>query len=367
VAYAGEAPILAGISVTCTDGAPTMLPVTWSGDTVTQLPLPAGWTEGTALAIATSAADVYVGGATSLDGVPIPTIWKNGVLGLADPILFLPLGYDAGVITSIAVSDLYAIAGAVLHRLATATETEALVGVIYVIDLDFKSGEARELQDWAPAPAASFGGTLAVSLDVDTVVSVGTVLDAQGQELPLYWDDLSAFPIQGSTFAETPSGAATGVVSLDLTPYTSGYVRDAQDRPTPALWGGAGFRQDLSTADPVLVVGAGEAVALDHPWAYVAGETVRQQMTRSLTAAMIPAVWSNGERQDLQGLVAPGDGPLVTQPFFGWWRRPGTPATSDPDWPYPGAFAAIGKAVPITTTGSAVVRAIAVLPPPPAP
>jgi hypothetical protein len=85
----------------------------------------------------------------------------------------------------------------------------------------------------------------------------------------------------------------------------------------------------------------------------------------------VPAVGTNGERQDLQPLVAPGTAPVTALPlpFFGWWRVPSTdplaPPAVNPDWPFPGGSAAVFGPAPITASGSGVVRAMAAVLPPP--
>jgi hypothetical protein len=152
---------------------------------------------------------------------------------------------------------------------------------------------------------------------------------------------------------------------VDVASYTSGYFLPtaASGPPQPAIWVGA-VLEFLSTADPSIPAGAGEAVATYTNLAYVAGETRGADLVNRGRNLSVPALWTNGARSDLGTLAAPSVSPVLPGPLFGWWRLPGTPDGSPPDWPYPGGTGAVwDSSGPISAAGSGVARAVVAVPP----
>ncbi len=377
-------PVAVGISVTCSEGSPPtplrMLPVTWTDTTATALPLrlttvPAE-TQGTALAVSVlSTTDdqgkptsvVYVGGATG-DLSPIPAIWKDGVLTSLVKADLLPDYFDSGVITAIASHEKFVVASGLAHTRSGGTP--AFVAMIWVFDPSLNFVDRTELFTFGSA-----GPAVAMFLDADqNVWSTTSASSDANLGIPAYWENVTPGTLGGSDYTTGPFGVPTDISVVGITPYATGYSttrgRGTLPLPSPVIWAG-GIRAALSTADAGLGIGAGEAIGVINSWALVAGETVGKDPTSTLGFLSVPAVWTNGARQDLQPLVPPGTGPatVVSLPLFGWWRvPPADPATpANPDWPYPGGSAAVVDAVSIRAAGSAVVRAIAADLPPPSP
>ncbi|MEI6224645.1 MAG: hypothetical protein WCS72_07820 [Deltaproteobacteria bacterium] len=378
-------PVPVGISVMCSEDSPPrperMLPVFWTGTTPTQLPLrlttvPAE-TQGTALAVSVftwktssgeTKTDVYVAGATGILS-PIPAVWKNGVLTNLVEADLLPTGYDAGLITAIASTDLFVVASGLVHF--KGGRPSELSAMIWVFDPDLEFVDTTELFGFL----GGVGPALAMFLDTDqTVWSTAAISLGSDPGVPVYWKNEAFNTLGGSDLLAGPFGVPTDISVVGVTPYATGYAISPQlrmvPRPSPVIWAGD-IRADLSTADPGIGVGAGEAIGIINSWALVAGETVGADPTSASRFLSVPAVWNNGARQDLQPLVAPGTGPatVVSLPLFGWWRVPPTvplpEPPPDPDWPYPGGSSAVFGSVPITAAGSGVARAIAAdLPPP---
>ena len=378
-------PVPVGISVMCSEDSPPrperMLPVVWTGTTPAQLPLrlttvPAE-TQGTALAVSLftfkdsagkTTTDVYVAGATGILS-PIPAVWKNGVLTRLVKADLLPPGFDAGLITAIASTDLFVVASGLVH--VTGGGPSNLSAMIWVFDPDL------EFVDTTPlfSLLGDVGPALAMFLDTDqTVWSTAAISLGSDPSVPAYWKNEALDTLGGSDFSTGPFGVPTDISVVGVTPYATGYATSPRlrmvPRPSPVIWAGD-IRADLSTADSGLGIGAGEAIGLINSWALVAGETVGTDPTSASRYLSVPAVWTSGARQDLQPLVAPGTGPatVVSMPFFGWWRVPATDPLAlpppDPDWPFPGGSAAVFGSVPITAAGSGVARAMAAdLPPP---
>jgi len=370
-----------GISVTCATADDTrMRPVIWKGSTATELPVRAAGEQGTALAVSvleTTDADgiprtiVYVAGATG-GSYPVPAIWVDGVLTKVAPRDFLDQGfYEAGVVTSIWSTDRFVVASGIVYKVSLGEPI--FRAVAWILDLDLLAVDVQPLFPPAALVDASAGPAVAMFLVEDHVWSVSALREGTSPGIPVYWEDTDVFPLGGSDFTAVRSGVPTGVSVVgtfpDATPYVTGYAispgRSLLPRPGPYIWAGA-IGEPLSTADSTLLLGAGEAIGVYRGWAFVAGETVGKDPANSAGFLSVPALWTNGERQDLLPLVAPGTGPatVVTLPFLGWWRLPNTPTTTLPDWPYPGGFSAVRGAVPVTAAGSAVVRALAANLPP---
>jgi hypothetical protein len=356
-------PALAGISVSCTAGQPTMLPAVWSGGAVQALPLPATTTQGSALAVAEQDGNLFVGGAVGVTS-PFPMVWKNAKAALVDASTVLPPGHDSGMVTSIAAGENFVAAGGVAHR--TGSSPPAFSGVLWILDVDFTSVVALLLPPPAGVTGADFGPSVSISIVGNSTVLATTALSTgPGLDKPVVWSDgTSALPLLGLDFTVGPYGAPTGLRMVGGTPYVSGLVRSPASGglPAPVLWAGT-VQQVLSTLDPAAGLGAGEAIAVLYEHAYVAGETYATDPTGGGRLLSVPAWWDNGNRHDLGGLVLPGGGPVLARPLFGWWRLPGTPASAEPDWPYPGGFGAIeAGARDVAAAGSGVARAIAAVP-----
>lgn len=360
-------PVVAGIVALCSSvSGARMIPVVWStdggGSVVAQpLQLPDRSPQGTALAVAERDGNVYVGGAVGVSS-PFPMVWKNGLAALVDPGTVLPPGHDSGLVTSIVPSDNYVLAGGIAH--VTGSSPPAYSSVVWILDPDFTA----VLPELIPLPpevtAASFGPSVMIQLEGTTVISTTALSTGPGLEKPVVWADTTAVPLADLDFGAAPHGVPTGLWLVAGTPYVSGFVRSPAPGalPQPVLWGLTNVMQ-LSTVDPSLGLGAGEAIAVLYEHAYVAGETYRKGSTAGGPIVSVAAWWDNGSRHDLAGLVPAGPGPAVAQPLFGWWRLPGTPSTAAPDWPYPGGFAEIqASAAPLSAAGSGVAKAIVVTP-----
>jgi hypothetical protein len=363
---ADKQPILAGISATCSGAEQaTMRPALWrrssSGAYAIQpLGLPDRSIQGTALAVVQQGDNVFVGGAVGVES-PFPMVWKNRVPTLAISGTVLPAGYDSGIVTAIGAGENFVFAGGIVHL--TGSSPPSYSAVVWILDPDFTTVIPELLPLPTGVAGASFGPSVAVEILLTSVLSAVSLSTGPGLDKPLVYTDSSPDAPAGLDFTTAPFGVPTGLRSVGLTPYLSGFIRrSGSGGPSPVLWGGSSLL-DLPTADPSLDLGAGEAIAILYEHAYVAGETYAAQAADPTRLLSIPAWWDNGTRHDLAGLVAPGSGPALTRPLFGWWRLPGTPMTAPPDWPYAGGFAEIGAAAArVSAAGSGVARAIAVLP-----
>jgi hypothetical protein len=352
------APTMAGISVVCTSGTPTMLPAVWTGDAVQALPLPAGTTQGTALAVTAQGGNVFVGGAVG-GSWPFPMVWKNGNVAVVNPSTVLPPGHDSGFVTSIEAGENFIAAGGVVH--VTGSVPPAYSGVVWILDTDFTSVIAHLIPLPSGVTSASFGPSVSIRILGTILLSTTSLSAGPGLDKPVVWSDDTPLALVNLDFTTGPYGVSTGLWMVAGTPYVSGFVRKSGPAglPVPALWA-LTTQQTLSTADPSLGLGAAEALAILYEHAYVAGETYKADPTGQARLLSVPAWWDNGNRHDLGGLVPPGGGPVLSQPLFGWWRVPGTPATAAPDWPYPGGFAEIDAAPQgVAAAGSGVAKVIA--------
>ncbi len=367
IVYQGK-PIATGISVTCAGGVPSMIPVHWTGGTVSALELPPGTTQGTGLAVAAvdrkekiAIPDLFVGGATGTT-FPVPTLWKNGVAVLSDPNVVLPPGHDSGAVTALAATDKFLVAGVIAHVIGSSPP--AYSGLVYVIDLDFTAATG----DYLPLPAgyaeASFVGGVSLVLEGTEVFSAAAISMAGGPGKPVVWTNDIPVPFLGLDFGVAPWAVPTGLSMVGVVPYTSGYVlpTTASGPAQPAIWA-ADILALLSTADPSSPAGAGEAVATYKGVAYVAGESCGADPINLGRRLSVPALWTNGTRSDLGTLAAPSLSPPILEPLFGWWRLPGTPAGSPPDWPFPGGIGPVWGSGTFSPAGSGVVRAIVTVPP----
>jgi hypothetical protein len=343
-----------------------MRPAVWtrsaSGGFVIQgLGLPDRSTQGSALALAEQGGNVFVGGAVGVES-PFPMVWKNGQPSLAISGTALPAGHDSGIVTAVRAGENFVFAGGVVHK--TGSSPPAYSAVIWILDLDFTAVVPELLPLPAGVASASFGPSVSVEILLTTVVSATSLSTGPGLDKPLVYTDTSPNAPAGLDFTTAPFGVPTGLWSVGGTPYLSGFIRPAGSggRPSPVLWGGTGVL-NLPTADPSLGLGAGEAIAILYEHAYVAGETYATEASDPARLLSVPAWWDNGNRHDLAGLVAPGSGPTLSRPLFGWWRLPGTPMTAPPDWPYVGGFAWIDAGpAHVSAAGSGVAKAIAVTP-----
>ena len=368
VGEAGE-PLAVWISVACTGGVPSMLPVAWPGRAVQALALPAGATQGTALAVASQPAttrtaipDRFVGGATGTTS-PLPTFWKNGAVVASDPADLLPLDHDGGMVTSILVTDKYLLAAGVVHR--TGSSPPAYSGIVWLFDLDFTASTWDLLPAPGAAPGASVGAWVSMVMDdASNIWSSAAIAEGGSVAKPVVWTNEVPDPSFGTDFGQAPWASPTGLALVGIVPYSSGWVRtgSATGSPEPAIWAGS-ILSVLPSADPSNPTGAGEGVALYFEGAYVAGESLAPDPVDRARKLSVPALWTNGERTDLGTLAAPGAGPAISGPLFGWWRLPGTPATSAPDWPFPGGTGEVLGTQPVSAAGSGVARVVVALPP----
>ncbi len=368
VAEPGQ-PLAVGISVTCTGGVPAMLPVAWPGGAVQALPLPVGATQGTALAVVSQPAttriaipDRFVGGATGTTS-PLPTFWKNGAVVASDPADLLPSDHDAGVVTSITATDQFVLAAGVVHR--TGSSPPAYSGIIWLFDLGFTASTWELLPPPDGAGDASFGAWVSMVLDESSDIwSAAAVAEGDALAKPVVWTNDLAVPSFGIDFTTAPWASPTGLALVDIVPYSSGWVRtgSASGPPQPGIWAGS-ILSVLPSADPSNPVGAGEGIAIHLESAFVVGESLAPDPGDPTRRLSLPALWTNGERRDLGTLAAPGTGPATSGPIFGWWRLPGTPASSPPDWPFPGGTGEVLGSRPISAAGSGVARAVVAVPP----
>lgn len=356
-ANADGVPLFAGISASCSAGVTTMRPVVWRGGEVLALPLPAPFTQGSALAVAWSLGSAYVAGATG-DAYPMPSIWKDGVLRTTNPGALLPAWSDSGVITSLTVTSKYAIAAGVIHVTAgPGTTAPVFQGVLWVLDPDFTSLQAGLLEPPASMQPGTFGGMVTTTFDGLQIYSAAAV-SLDGQEKPVLWVDDVPFAAFGESFTTGPWAVPTGIALVDATPYVSGFVRSSGPgtTPVPGLW-----TPDASQALPTAGgAGSGEGVVIHTMWAFVTGESLGPDPSDPSRAVCLPALWTNGDRLDLPGLAAPGGGPAVPTPLPGWWKVPGTSPAQD--WPWPGGFGEVLRQAPVSAAGSAVARAIVTIP-----
>jgi len=357
----GGKPMMVGISVLCSGDEPTMLPVTWNDTTLQALPLPAGATQGVALAVTMQGDNVLVGGATGTLS-PVPAVWANGRLGAITGEQFLPPGADSGIVTSLLATERFAAAGGIVHM--AGTSPPLFVAVIWVYDIEAVALSGTFLVAPAGLDTGSATGTISMVLDEDTIWSTGAFAEQPGMEKPALWvDDVGSAP-WGDSFASEPYGVAAGIAFSGFYPYVTGFARPggAGSPPQPVVWTVADAMV-LPTIEGEAGIGAGEAIAIQGGWAYTSGESLVGGATRVL-AASVPALWTNDERLDLEPLSARTLGPTIQAPLWGWWRVPGTDATSAPDWPYPGVFAEILASRLVGEAGSAVARTMGLVPAP---
>ncbi len=361
-------PVAAGIAVACAGTTPVMTPVSWYAGQVTALALPAGATQGTALAVVaqpgtnrSAIPDQLVGGATGTV-FPVPTVWKNGAVVASDPALLLPGGYDAGMVTSLVASDKFLVAGGVVHR--AGSSPPAFAGVVWVFDLDFTASAGNFLPAPSGAPGGGFAGQVTVALVGTTVWSAGGVSSGSAPAKPVIWLDDVPNPEFGSDWTVGPWGAPTAFALLGEVPYATGWVRTASPTaaPQPGIWVGDVLNV-LPGAGAAIPRGAGEGVALYKEHAYVAGESLAPDPADRARVVSAPSLWTDGVRGDLQPLSPPGAGPAIVGPLLGWWRLPGTPDADPPDWPWPGASGEVLLGQPVSAAGSGVARAVVAIPP----
>jgi len=361
MAIANGRPWMAGISVLCAGNEPSMQPVAWNDTSLQALPLPAGATQGTALAVTMQGENVLVGGATGTLS-PVPAVWANGRLGNLTGDQFLPPGADSGIVTSLLATERFAVAGGIVHM--AGSSPPLFLAVIWVYDIEALALSGTYLDAPPGLDAGSANGNLSMVLDADTVWSAGAFAEQAGLEKPAIWIDDVGSATWGDDFASGPYGVATGIAFSGFYPYVTGFIRTggAGSPPQPAVWT-VSDSMTLPTIEGASGIGAGEAIAIQGGWAFTGGESLVGGATRVL-AASVPALWTNAERLDLEPLSARGPGPTIQAPLWGWWRLPGTDATSAPDWPYPGAFAEVLASRLVGEAGSAVARTIGLVPAP---
>ncbi len=263
--------------------------------------------------------------------------------------------------TSIGAGENFVAAGGVAH--VTGSSPPAYSAVVWILDPDFTTVIPIPLDLPEGVTSADFGASVPIVVTAESLVfAAASIATGPGLDKPVVWMDNAMVEPLGLDFTVGPYGVPTGFRELVGTPYLSGFLRSSGGLPAPAVWA-ATSQQALSTVDPSLGLGAGEAIALLYEHAYVAGETYRGGATPGAPMVSVAAWWDNGSRHDLQGIVAAGAGPVLSQPLFGWWRLPGTPLTDPPNWPYPGGFAEIDAApARVAAAGSAVAKAILVFP-----
>ena len=366
VAEAGT-PLAVGISVACAGESPVMRPVLWVDGQLRALDLPAGRTQGTALAVVSQPAqtkiaipDRFVGGATGT-AWPLPTLWKNGAVVASDPLDLLPPDHDAGMVTSITATDQYVLAAGVAHR--TGSSPPAYSAVVWLFDLNFTAST----WDFLPSPSgAGVGGWVSMLLDEATDIwSTTAIVGPSALPKPVVWTNDVAEPPFGVDFATAPWASPTGLALVGLVPYSSGWAWTATSNalPQPAVWAGS-ILSILPSADPASPLGAGEGIAIHLGSAFVVGETCKADPADGARKISVPALWSNGDRTDLATLAAPGAGPAISGPLFGWWQVPPATTVEPPqDWPYPGGTGEVLGSRPISAAGSGVARAVVAVPP----
>jgi hypothetical protein len=200
--------------------------------------------------------------------------------------------------------------------------------------------------------------------ETDTTFSTASVVSPSGATKAVFWDATTSLAPFGLDFSTGPFASPTAVALVGFIPYSSGLVRTQSmtSRPLPAIWA-LSTLDVLSTVDAATALGAGEALALFNASAFVAGESCQPHPASPSLVVCPAAYWANGGRVDLGALAPPGDPTPVATPTFGWWRVPGTPATSAPDWPFPGGIPEILRSAPMGAAGSAVGRAVVAIPP----
>ena len=258
------------------------------------------------------------------------------------------------------------LAAGVVHR--TGSSPPAYSGVVWLFDLDFTASTWDFLPLPTGAGGASFGAW--VSMRARRGPRIWSAAAVVGRPRPRRsrWSGWTTCRCRwfGLEFADGPVGLPHRTLALvGVVPYSSGWVRtaSASEPPQPAIWAGD-ILSVLSSADPSSPVGRGRGHR--HPpraaptWRARASAGDPASPSRRLS---VPALWSNGDRTDLGTLSAPGAGPAISGPLFGWWRLPGTPATSPPDWPYPGGTGEVLGSLPVSAAGSGVARAVVAVPP----
>lgn len=370
---------LAGYQAVCSGAGnpPRMRPVVWTRDAAgsfvaAPLPLPDRTLQATALAVTMrlgdDALDVFVGGAAGAEA-PFPMVWKNGLPSLAMAGA-VPAEFDSGIVTSIGTGENFVAVGAVMHvRPLLSSDPPRYMGAVWVLDPTLAFLIAIVPLDLPPGvTSADFGPSVPITVVADsTLLAAAALSGGPGLDKPVVWADNNNFlaPL-GLDFTTGPYGVPTGFSLVGGTPYLSGFVHQSGSTglPSPVLWAGEDAQTILSTSDPSLGLGASEAIAILYEHAYPAGETYRGGTSTAGPALVsVAAYWNNGNRHDLQGLVPAGDGPVVSQPLFGWWRLPGTPLTNPPNWPYTGGFAEVSSAdLAVAAAGSGVAKAILVFP-----
>ncbi len=87
---------------------------------------------------------------------------------LWDPAVMLPPGHDSGMITALAATDKFLVAGAIAH--VTDSNPPAYTGIVYLVDLDFTDATG----DYLPLPAgfeeASIAGGISIVLHGTTAL-----------------------------------------------------------------------------------------------------------------------------------------------------------------------------------------------------
>jgi hypothetical protein len=362
-------PVAAGMSVSCSGDLSVMQPVAWADGTLVPLPLPAGVAQGTALSL--SFADVsgeqrvYVGGAVG-DTSPIPMIWMNGSLGFTDLGRMLPPFADAGIVTSVVANERFVLAGGIVH--VPTGGTMPWQAVAWLLDVDLTDANATALTAPIGAHPTGYGPWVSIAYDTGAELAwAASGADAgAGTDKPFVWvgDGVSSL-IEPLDFSQGPFGSPTGLVPLGVTPYVSGWqTAGTQDRRiVPVLWAGT-VAAPLPMPNASGGWGAAEGLDVAGSWAYVVGETTYANPANTRQVVAAPALWANGQLHGLPALSSPEfAGATLTEPFFGWWRLPGTPATSPPDWPLPGGMARlVDGGLPIAAAGSAVARVIVAVP-----
>jgi hypothetical protein len=368
---------LAGFQAVCSGAGspPRMRPVVWTGNgpgtfVAAPLVMPDRTLQGTALAVTMrlgdDVRDVFVGGAAGTEA-PFPMVWKNG---LPSPAMLgaVPAEFDSGVVTSIGTGENFVAAGAVMHvSPLLPSDAPSYRGVVWVLDPSVTFLIAVIPLDLPPGvTSAGFGPSVPITVVADsTLLATAAISGGPGLDKPVVWADNAFLTPLGVDFTVGPYGVPTGFSMVGGSPYLSGFVHQpGSTLPAPILWAGEDAQTDLSTSDPSLGLGAGEAIAILYEHAYPAGETYRRGTSVDGPALVsVPAYWNNGNRHDLAGLVAEGNGPVLSQPLFGWWRLPGTPLTDPPNWPYTGGFAEVSSAdLAVAAAGSGVAKAILVFP-----
>ena len=299
--------------------------------------------------------DRYVGGATGTTW-PLPTIWKNGAVAASDPADLLPPDHDAGMVTSITATDQYVLAAGVAHR--TGSSPPAYSGVVWLFDLDFTAST----WDFLPLPAGSGRRELRrLGLDAPgrgpptsgrRPPSRGTA----GLGKPVVWTDDVPAPTFGIDFAARLPGPPPRDWRSSGSPPTRAASAATATASGTAAAGHLGRGHPVHPALRRSVGTLRRRGGHRHPPR--AAPTWRARAappTRPTPRASSPSPRSGRteRRTDLGTLAAPGAGPAISGPLFGWWRLPGTPASSPPDWPYPGGTGEVLGGCPSPRPGRA--------------